>query len=152
MQCQRNHDVQWFKPAIRSRRHTGVRRSTLSARATSANAGPILRRRRREPIGRAPSQQRMRKNYRLAFFQKIRICVMLVLSGRAAPNSERREARRSEKGARNKTTANLLIFHETAKSTISQVNDFNDLEARRRSVFVSQAKFFSSQAKFFRES
>jgi hypothetical protein len=74
---------------------------------------------------------------------------MVFLSGRTAPNGKRREIRRSEKGARNKTTANLLIFHKTAKSTISQANNFQELQARRRSVFVSQAKFFSSQAKYF---
>ena len=74
---------------------------------------------------------------------------MVFLSGRAASDTGRHEGRPSEKGALEKTTANLLIFHETAKSTISQANDFKELRVLRRSVFVSQAKFFSSQAKYF---
>src|ERR1700731_1669092 len=72
---------------------------------------------------------------------------MVFLSGRTAPNTERHEGRPSEKGARKKTTANLLIFHGTPESTISLANNFKELQARWRSVFVSQAKFFSSQAK-----
>jgi len=74
---------------------------------------------------------------------------MVFLSGRTAPNTERHEGRPSEKGARKKTTANLLIFHGTAESTISRANNFKELQGRWRSVFVSQAKFFSSQAKYF---
>src|SRR5271170_6277497 len=40
------------KPGVRSRRHTCTERSTFSTRAASANAAPIARWRRREPVGR----------------------------------------------------------------------------------------------------
>src|SRR5271156_742108 len=137
------------KPGVRSKRHTCTERSTFSTRAASANAAPIARWRRRDAVGRRALPTTHEK--KLATFslpENQNLCHGGFV-GRAAPNGERDGARRSERRARKKTTANLLIFHEIAKSTISQANNFKELRAPRRSVFLSQAKFLSSQAKYF---
>src|SRR5271169_3707116 len=129
------------KPGVRSKRHTCTERSTFSTRAASANAAPIARWRRRDAVGRRALPTTHEK--KLATFslpENQNLCHGGFV-GRAAPNGKRDEARRSERRARKKTTANLLIFHETARSTISQANNFKELRAPRRSVFVSQAKF-----------
>jgi len=129
------------KPGVRSKRHTCTERSTFSTRAASANAAPIARWRRRDAVGRRALPTTHEK--KLATFslpENQNLCHGGFV-GRAAPNGKRDEARRSERRARKKTTAKLLIFHEIAKSTISQGNNFKELQAHRRNVFVSQAKF-----------
>src|SRR5271168_1792189 len=47
------------KPGVRSKRHTCTERSTFSTRAASANAAPIARWRRREPVGRDALEKKL---------------------------------------------------------------------------------------------
>ena len=105
----------------------------------------------REPVGRRALPTHEKKLATCFLPENQNLCHGVFVG---ANGSEYRTTRgpTERKGARNKTTANLLIFHGTAESTISRANNFKELQARWRSVFVSQAKFFSFASEIFTSS